>query len=133
MSEFEITGNGGHTDTQHSVLTHPPALHRKVVPDYSPESIASSIDSTLCQLGDDSKQALLFHIRMQFHIQQDDFMNEPEVLGRALARILGHGANTLERIMVQHMESFASDTHTAEQFAVSMMTATRSELSRQDS
>jgi hypothetical protein len=133
MNGFEVGGNG-QADRQHSVLTHPPTPNRKeVVPECSQVLIASSIDSTLSQLGDESKQALLFHIRVQSHIRQDDFTNEPEALGRALARILGRGANILERIMVQHMESVATEPHTAEEFAVSMMAATRSELSARNS
>jgi len=127
MSAFEMGGNEGQTETPHCGSMGSPAQHTEVT------VIASSIDETLSQLGDESKRALLFHIRALFHLQQDDFTRDPGAFGKALARILGRGANTLEGAMVQQMESSAADQHEVEGFALRMMASTRLELSTQAS
>ena len=132
MSRSEVVGNLGKESARHSSSAHTPSMNRKVVLDYSQGLIASSIDETLSQLGNESKAALLFHLEARFHISQEEFASEPEALGRAFAGLLGSGANALERMLVQRLESFATDSRMPEEFAVIMMMATRSELSTHD-
>ena len=91
-------------------------------------SISSSIEVVLSLLGDDAKQALIFHIAERFNLDQGEFSANPDVLGRALARFFGTGAQVIENKILQEMNDRCKEPAQRD-FAKTLVLATRIELS----
>ena len=95
----------------------------------SHSSIKSSIDSALSLLGDEVKQAFLYHVRERFQLKEDEFPHNPDRFGQALAGILGGGAHVLEEMIVQQLNSGRGSQTGQVEFAENKVWATQVELS----
>jgi len=91
-------------------------------------SITSSIEVALSLLGDDARQTLVFYIAENFDLNQDRFSANPEVLGRALAKLLGTGAQVIESKIQQELNR-QNENPGQREFAESLIWATKVELS----
>jgi len=91
-------------------------------------SISSGIELALSRLGDDAKQTLVFYMATKFDLNQDRFPANPEAFGRALARILGTGAEVIEKKILAEFNGYCRNPKQRE-FAESLILATKIELS----
>ena len=85
--------------------------------------LASSIDNTLCLLGDKTKKALIFHIEEESGLDFEQLLEYPVMFTEALTRVLGNGAYFVEMMLLKELRSTkkGSDAHRAmvEQLEVS--------------
>lgn len=65
--------------------------------------LLESVDETLSTLGDSSKQAIYYHLKMSFHIEKRKIPTQIAAFANAMENIFGFGANSLETQIIKRL------------------------------
>lgn len=65
--------------------------------------LREAVDEGLSSLGENSKQAIYFHLKKSFNIKKQEIPYKIEALANAIEKIFGLGANFLEILIMKRL------------------------------